>query len=151
MQKKKLMARLLAEIRTNPEEILVKKGTNQEILTTRLEAKLEAKADPTLKETNAEIRTNPERMEARIEGNNEKFEAHRITLLSQVDIRQNRTEQRPFKKQWKPKWQNQEQKGEQREQLESNHGENRTTGKEGEGDDRRHKHSTRKGGNDGSL
>jgi hypothetical protein len=46
-----LLAEMKAEIRTNQERM----ETNQEMLTTRLEAKIEAKADATLMETKAEM------------------------------------------------------------------------------------------------
>jgi hypothetical protein len=46
----------------------------------------EAKADVSVRETKVEIGTNQERMETKIEVNNEKFEALRGTLLSRMGI-----------------------------------------------------------------
>jgi hypothetical protein len=65
METEQMMARLLAEIRTNREELI----TNQETL-----AKMEAKEDANLRETKAEIKINQERTKAQIEANNEKTE-----------------------------------------------------------------------------
>jgi hypothetical protein len=59
METEQMMACLLVEIRSN-----------QEML-----AKLETKVDINLRGMMAEIRTSLERMEAKIEPNNEKFEA----------------------------------------------------------------------------
>jgi hypothetical protein len=65
---------LLAEIRTN-----------QEML-----AKVEAKADANLRGMKVEIRTNQERVEAKIAANNEKFEALQDTLPDGYPPRQDR-------------------------------------------------------------
>jgi uncharacterized damage-inducible protein DinB len=83
METEQMMARLLAEIRTNREELI----TNQEML-----AKMEAKENANLRETNAETKINQERAKAQVEANNEKFEALRGTLRSRMDIQQVWTE-----------------------------------------------------------
>jgi hypothetical protein len=59
------------------ESLLAEMNVKQEMADAsleRLEVKIEAKAEVNLRETKAEIRTSKERMEIKIEDNNEKFE-----------------------------------------------------------------------------
>jgi hypothetical protein len=74
-----LLQHHIVEVEQMMAHLLTKIRTNQEMLA-RMEAKIETNADTNMREMTAEIRTNQERVEAKIEANNEKFEVLRGTL-----------------------------------------------------------------------
>jgi actin-like ATPase involved in cell morphogenesis len=77
MEVEQMMARLLAEIRTDREETTAR----LEAITDASQEKMDAKTDANLREMKAEIRAN-----------NQRFEVLRSTLVSRMDIHQARTE-----------------------------------------------------------
>jgi hypothetical protein len=96
------MARLLAEIRTNGEEMREEMKTNQAKMDVSLE-RMEAKIYTTQENIEARIDTNQEKMiaktdtslremKAEIRASNEKFEVLQSTLVSWMDIYQAWTE-----------------------------------------------------------